>query len=68
MITALVETDPAADVDESDLIDAVKQRLAAYKAPKRILFVDTVGRAPNGKVDYKRCRALAIERVSSSAS
>ena len=26
----------------------------AYKAPKRVLAVDTIGRAPNGKVDYKR--------------
>ena len=26
--------------------------------------VDTIGRAPNGKVDYKRLKALATERVS----
>jgi acyl-CoA synthetase (AMP-forming)/AMP-acid ligase II len=37
--------------------------LAAYKAPKRVLPVDTIGRAANGKVDYKRLRAEAASRV-----
>ena len=34
-------------------------RLAGYKIPKRILAVGTIGRAANGKVDYKRLRAEA---------
>jgi hypothetical protein len=25
--------------------------------------VDTIGRAPNGKVDYKRLKGVAIERL-----
>jgi acyl-CoA synthetase (AMP-forming)/AMP-acid ligase II len=45
------------------VIAHVKGRLAAYKAPKRVLQVSTIGRAPNGKVDYKRLKAEAIERV-----
>lgn len=52
-ITALVETLPGHSVDESELIAHVKSHLAAYKAPKRIVPVDTVGRAGNGKLDYK---------------
>ena len=36
------------------MIAHVKAQLAAYKAPKRVVLVDTIGRAPNGKVDYKR--------------
>jgi flagellar biosynthesis GTPase FlhF len=28
-----------------------------------LVLVDTIGRAPNGKVDYKRLKALAVERV-----
>ncbi len=40
--------------DEADVIAHVKAHLAHYKAPKRVLVVDTIGRAPNGKVDYKR--------------
>jgi fatty-acyl-CoA synthase len=60
-IAALVETQPGGSLDEDALVEHVKQRLAAYKAPKRVLTVDTIGRAPNGKVDYKRLRAEARE-------
>jgi fatty-acyl-CoA synthase len=64
-ITAMVEAKPGASLDEADVIAHVKSKLAAYKAPKRVLPVDTIGRAPNGKVDYKRLKAEAIERVGS---
>jgi len=53
-ITAVVELHSGATAEESELIAEVKQHLAHYKAPKRVRFVDTIGRAPNGKVDYKR--------------
>jgi 3-oxocholest-4-en-26-oate---CoA ligase len=67
-ITAVVEPAPGVDaVDEADVIAHVKAKLAAYKAPKRVLTVDTIGRAPNGKVDYKRLKQLAVERVGSSS-
>jgi len=62
-ITAMVELAPGDTPDEGALIAHVKQRIAAFKAPKHVLLVDTVGRAPNGKVDYKRCRAAAADRV-----
>ncbi len=38
--------------------------LAAYKAPRHLVVVDTIGRAPNGKVDYKRLKALAGDQVA----
>ena len=41
----------------------MKGSLAAYKAPRNVVVVDTIGRAPNGKVDYKRLKALAAERL-----
>jgi len=66
-ITAMVEAKPGASLDEADVIAYVKSKLAAYKAPKRVLPVDTIGRAPNGKVDYKRLKAEAIERVTASS-
>ena len=39
------------------VIDHVKARLAGYKAPRRVRFVETIGRSPSGKVDYARHRA-----------
>jgi fatty-acyl-CoA synthase len=60
-ICAVVEAD--ADPAELDLSGHVKAHLAAYKAPRHVIVVDTIGRAPNGKVDYKRLKALAAERL-----
>jgi fatty-acyl-CoA synthase len=63
-VTAVVEPDGDALIDEADVIAHVRQTLAAYKAPKRVLTIDTIGRGPNGKVDYKRLRAYAEARVN----
>ena len=62
-ITAMVEARPGATVDEADVIAHVRTKLAAYKSPKRVFEVATIGRAPNGKVDYKRLKAEAIARI-----
>jgi acyl-CoA synthetase (AMP-forming)/AMP-acid ligase II len=64
-VTAVIEPRPGHDPDPSELIDFVKGRLAAYKAPRHVLAVETIGRAPNGKVDYRRLREHAIAAVSS---
>jgi acyl-CoA synthetase (AMP-forming)/AMP-acid ligase II len=62
-ITALVEAHSGHTVDESALIAHVKSALAAYKAPKRVLEISSIGRAPNGKLDYKRLKSEALERL-----
>ncbi len=62
-ITAVVQPEPGHGVDESALIDHVKQHLASYKAPKKVVPVDSIGRAPNGKVDYKRVKQRAAEEL-----
>ena len=46
---------------EAEIIKHVKERLAHFKAPRRVRVVDTIGRSPNGKVDYKRHQAESIE-------
>lgn len=58
-VTAVVELTPGAELDEQAVIAHVKGRLASYKAPKRVVTVETIGRAPNGKVDYKRLTRFA---------
>ncbi|MGN6695295.1 MAG: AMP-binding enzyme, partial [Aquihabitans sp.] len=62
-ITAVVELAPGTELDEAALIAHVKGKLASYKAPKRALAIDTIGRAPNGKVDYKRLKQYAIDQL-----
>ena len=43
------------------VIDHVKGLLAGYKAPRRVRFVETIGRSPSGKVDYGRHRGETAE-------
>jgi acyl-CoA synthetase (AMP-forming)/AMP-acid ligase II len=61
-ITALVELrNSGAEVPvPGDLVAWVKAELAHYKAPKHVLFVEDLGRAANGKLDYRALRELAI--------
>jgi len=63
-VTAIASlADGAGQLDEATVIAAVKQDLAAYKAPKRVVFVSQVPRAPNGKADYKAAKQLAQDAL-----
>ena len=50
-VTAIAATD-GTPLDEAEVIAHVKTQLARFKAPKRVVFVAEVPRAPNGKADY----------------
>jgi len=62
-VAAVVEAAPGTTLDEDALRDHVRQRLASFKVPRNIVLVDTIGRAPNGKVDYRRLREVARARL-----
>ena len=59
-VTAVASLSPGAKVEEAAIIANVKTQLAGYKAPKRVVFVTQIPRAPNGKADYKPARDMAI--------
>jgi fatty-acyl-CoA synthase len=63
-ICAVVEAAPGATPVLHELSDHVKSHLAHYKAPRHLVLVDTIGRAPNGKVDYKRLTAVAVAQLA----
>jgi fatty-acyl-CoA synthase len=67
VICALVECEPGASFDEAALIEFVRGRLARFKAPRRVLEVDTINRSPAGKVDYAALKRLATERAAGNA-
>ena len=62
VICALVEA--PGDIDEVETIEFVRARLARFKAPRHVVVVDTIGRSPAGKVDYRGMRAMAADRVA----
>ena len=65
-ICAVVEAATGATPQLHELSDHVKSHLAHYKAPRHLVIVDSIGRAPNGKVDYRRLTAVAVERLGAA--
>jgi 3-oxocholest-4-en-26-oate---CoA ligase len=59
MVTAVVQPAEGKQVDEVALREFVRARLAGYKTPKHIITIDNIGRASNGKADYKGVTAYA---------
>ncbi len=64
VVTAVASVAVGTAVTEAQVIAVVKQDLAAFKAPKRVVFVAEVPRAANGKADYKAALQLAVEATS----
>jgi len=65
-IVAMVEPAAGSRPDPDELTNHVKGRLAGYKAPKLISVIDSVGRAPNGKLDYRHLHAVAVSAWDAS--
>ena len=62
-VNAVVAVHPGVDVDDDEIIAHTRTKIAAYKAPKRILRTDDFVRSPNGKSDYRWAKAEA-ERLA----
>ncbi len=63
-ICAVIELAPGAtELGNDDTSTHVREHLAAYKSPRFTVAVPSIGRAPNGKVDYKGLTQLARERL-----
>jgi acyl-CoA synthetase (AMP-forming)/AMP-acid ligase II len=58
-VVALVQPSAGTDPSPEDLIAHCRTRLAGYKVPKEIRFVDEVVRSPTGKPDYRWAAATA---------
>ena len=58
-VTALVEVRKGETLREAELLKDVKERLAGYKVPKSVIFVEKLKRGPNGKSDYRWARKKA---------
>ena len=58
-VTAVVSLEDGASIDSDGIITSVKSDLAGFKAPKSVIFVDQVPRAPNGKADYRAAKEYA---------
>ena len=50
-VTAVIGLRPGEEADADDIAGALGA-LAPYKRPRKVVFVDTIKRGPNGKADY----------------
>jgi fatty-acyl-CoA synthase len=62
-ITAVVVLRDGKSATADEIIKHVKANLSAYKAPKRVIFVDSLGRSPAGKLDYPGLKEKAVAEV-----
>ena len=63
-VVAVVSLEDSKEIDEDDLVNATRQFIAGYKLPKKVIFVDEVQRAPNGKANYKWAKNVANKEFS----
>ncbi len=62
-VTGVVQLSAGGSAGEDALRAHVKERLAGYKVPKRVVVVEKMFRAPNGKADYKSARNHALQEL-----
>jgi len=61
---AFVRLTDGAVAEPAELIDYLKPRLAAYKIPRRVRFVDDFPRTPTGKILKRELKALGSPTAS----
>ena len=64
-VTGVVTLEAGKQATEAELRAHVRERLAGYKTPKRIVFTAVPMRAPNGKADYKSAKQTALAALGS---
>lgn len=62
-VTALVQLREGASADEAGLKEHASESIAAYKLPKKFVFVETIVRAPSGKADYRWAKETAMQAL-----
>jgi fatty-acyl-CoA synthase len=63
VVGAFVRRKSGSELSEEDVREACRHRLARYKCPKYVFFVDTFPATANGKIQKYRLREIANELV-----
>jgi 3-oxocholest-4-en-26-oate---CoA ligase len=64
-VAAVVEAAAGRTVDAEVVKAHVQKHLARYKAPRHVMTLDSVGRGPNGKADYRALRERVVRWLQS---
>jgi fatty-acyl-CoA synthase len=51
MVTAVVvPKEGVCDISQEEIIETCRERLAPFKVPKKVIFVDSLPKSPTGKI------------------
>jgi fatty-acyl-CoA synthase len=67
-VVALIQLREGAAVEADEIIAACAARIARYKLPKAVIFVERVRRTATDKPDYRWAQALAAHDTSTTAA
>jgi fatty-acyl-CoA synthase len=62
-VTALVVVCEGNEISASELIKSSGDLIAAFKLPRRVIFVSEIVRSPSGKADYRWAKSRALEAL-----
>lgn len=62
VVGAAVALHPGTVLTEEKIREFLKDKVAKYKRPKKILFLDEIPKTPNGKIDKRTIKKLFIEK------
>lgn len=63
VVGAFVRKAPGADITESDVQEFARARMARYKAPRYVFFVDEFPLTASGKIQKYKLREMAAEAI-----
>uniref|UniRef100_UPI00258006FF AMP-binding enzyme n=1 Tax=Candidatus Solincola tengchongensis TaxID=2900693 RepID=UPI00258006FF len=62
-VTALVELEAGKSCTEEEIVEWCRKRMAGYKRPRHVVFVDKVPRSASGKIDRAIAQKLIAEKL-----
>ncbi len=66
-VTAIIVPREGQAIDEETVVSHCKSRLASFKVPKKVIFVDSLPRNPSGKILKRNLRELYEEASADQA-
>lgn len=67
VVCAFIITKEGADITEEDVVDFTRSRIAPYKKPKHVIFIDAYPMTASGKIQKYKLRELACEQLDIKA-
>jgi len=68
VVGAFIVRKEGADITEEDVIDFTRSRIAPYKKPKYVIFVDSYPMTASGKIQKYKLREIACDKFNITGS